>query len=52
LSGEVITAAIGATGGANNSDPNIILANRTRLNLTSSFTGKDALITGLQPSWR
>lgn len=48
LSGEVIIAAIGATGGANDNDPNIILANRTRLNLTSSFTGKDALITGLQ----
>ncbi|WP_009632711.1 iron uptake porin [Synechocystis sp. PCC 7509] len=48
LSGEVIVAAIGATGGANDSDPNIILANRTRINLTSSFTGKDALITGLQ----
>jgi Carbohydrate-selective porin, OprB family/S-layer homology domain len=48
LSGEVIVAAVGATGGATDSDPNIILANRTRLNLTSSFTGKDALITGLQ----
>ena len=33
LSGEVIVAAIGATGGANDSDPNIILANRVRLNL-------------------
>lgn len=50
LSGEVIAAAIGATGGDpdNDSDPNIILAHRTRLNLTSSFTGRDALITGLQ----
>ncbi len=48
MSGEVITAAIGATGGANNSDPNIILANRTRLNLMSIFTCKAALITGLQ----
>lgn len=49
LSGEVILAAIGAIGGADNdSDPNIILTNRVRLNFTTSFTGKDALITGLQ----
>ncbi|MEA5506030.1 iron uptake porin [Halotia wernerae UHCC 0503] len=49
LSGEVIMAGIGATGGApNKSDPNIILVNRVRLNLTTSFTGKDLLITGLQ----
>lgn len=48
MSGEVIVAAVGATGGANDNDPNIILANRVRLNLTSSFTGKDALIVRLQ----
>lgn len=49
LKGEVIIAGVGATGGApNKSDPNIILANRVRLNLTTSFTGKDLLITGLQ----
>lgn len=48
LTGEVIAAGIGATGGANNSDPNIILVDRARLNLTTSFTGKDTLITGLQ----
>lgn len=48
LSGEAIVAGIGATGGATNNDPNITLVNRVRLNLTSSFTGKDALITGLQ----
>ncbi|MEH2332830.1 iron uptake porin [Nostoc sp.] len=49
LSGEVIIAGIGASGGApNQSDPNIILVNRVRLNLTTSFTGKDSLITGLQ----
>ena len=48
LSGEVIAAGIGATGGANNNDPNIILVDRARLNLTTSFTGKDTLITGLQ----
>lgn len=48
LSGEVIAAGIGATGGANNSDPNIIFVDRARLNLTTSFTGKDTLITGLQ----
>ncbi|MDF5711122.1 MAG: iron uptake porin [Nostoc sp. S4] len=49
LNGEVIIAGIGATGGAPNvDDPNIILTNRVRLNLTTSFTGKDSLITGLQ----
>jgi hypothetical protein len=49
LNGEAIIAAIGATGGApNKNDPNIILVNRVRLNLTTSFTGKDLLITGLQ----
>ncbi|MBD2411422.1 S-layer protein [Nostoc calcicola FACHB-389] len=49
LNGEAIIAAIGATGGApDRDDPNIILVNRVRLNLTTSFTGKDLLITGLQ----
>ncbi|MGB3650877.1 MAG: iron uptake porin, partial [Rivularia sp. (in: cyanobacteria)] len=49
LQGEAIFAAIGATGGAPGSnDPNIILTNRVRLNLNTSFTGKDLLITGLQ----
>ncbi|WP_392533337.1 iron uptake porin [Nostoc sp. C117] len=49
LNGEVIIAGVGASGGApNNSDSNIILVNRVRLNLTTSFTGKDSLITGLQ----
>ncbi|NJM71245.1 MAG: iron uptake porin [Scytonema sp. RU_4_4] len=49
LSGEVIIAGIGATGGASDSDDsNIILTNRVRLNLNTSFTGKDLLITGLQ----
>ncbi|MBD2486377.1 iron uptake porin [Aulosira sp. FACHB-615] len=49
LNGEVIIAGIGATGGApNQGDPNIILVNRVRLNLSTSFTGKDLLITGLQ----
>ncbi|MEH2118652.1 iron uptake porin [Nostoc sp.] len=49
LSGEAIIAGVGATGGApNQRDPNIILVNRVRLNLTTSFTGKDSLITGLQ----
>lgn len=49
LNGEVIIAGVGASGGArNNSDSNIILVNRVRLNLTTSFTGKDLLITGLQ----
>jgi hypothetical protein len=49
LNGEAIFAVIGATGGApNTKDPNVILVDRVRLNLTTSFTGKDALITGLQ----
>lgn len=49
LNGEVIIAGVGASGGApNKSDSNIILVNRVRLNLTTSFTGKDLLITGLQ----
>jgi hypothetical protein len=49
LSGEAIISAIGATGGDPDLDnPNIILTNRVRLNLTTSFTGKDLLITGLQ----
>ncbi|BCL35511.1 iron uptake porin [Nostoc sp. MS1] len=49
LNGEAIIAGIGATGGApGRNDSNIILVNRVRLNLTTSFTGKDTLITGLQ----
>ncbi|OUL23748.1 S-layer protein [Nostoc sp. T09] len=49
LNGEAIISAIGATGGApGQNDPNIILTNRVRLNLNTSFTGKDLLITGLQ----
>lgn len=49
LNGEAIIAAISATGGSpDTDDPNIILTNRVRLNLNTSFTGKDLLITGLQ----
>ncbi len=49
LNGEAIISAIGATGGAQDrNDPNIVLVNRVRLNLNTSFTGKDLLITGLQ----
>lgn len=49
LNGEAIIAAITASGGApNRDDPNTILVNRVRLNLTTTFTGKDLLITGLQ----
>ncbi len=49
LSGEVIIAAIDATGGApGTQNPQAILTDRVRLNLTTSFTGKDLLITGLQ----
>ena len=49
LSGQVIMSGVGATGGApNGRDANIILVDRVRLNLQTSFTGKDTLITGLQ----
>ncbi len=49
LNGEVIISAIGATGGAaGKNNPNIILTDRVRLNLNTSFTGRDLLITGLQ----
>ena len=49
LSGEAIIAAIGARGGTpGGRDPSIVLNNRVRLNLSTSFTGKDLLITGLQ----
>ncbi|PSB34473.1 hypothetical protein C7B82_02550 [Stenomitos frigidus ULC18] len=49
LSGEVIfslASAYGAAPGFNDAQP--ALNNRVRLNLTTSFTGKDLLITGLQ----
>lgn len=49
LTGQAIISAIGASGGApDGKDGNIILTNRVRLNLVTSFTGKDTLITGLQ----
>lgn len=49
LSGEVIFSISGAIGGEPNA-PNAqtVFNDRVRLNLTTSFTGKDALITGLQ----
>jgi hypothetical protein len=52
LSSEAIFSVSGATG-ANPNDPasrntNIVFNNRVRLNLMTSFTGKDLLITGLQ----
>ena len=49
LSGQAIFAGVGASGGApGGRDGNIILVDRVRLNLQTSFTGKDALIVGLQ----
>jgi hypothetical protein len=49
LTGEVIFSVAGATGGEPDAnDPQITFNNRVRLNLTTSFSGKDALITGLQ----
>ncbi len=56
LNGQAIIAAEGANGGTRynrptggrGSNPSIILVDRVRLNLQTSFTGKDLLITGLQ----
>lgn len=49
LQGEAIFSLVGATGGADSGDDaNVILVDRVRLNLNTSFTGKDLLITGLQ----
>jgi len=47
LSGEAIFSLSTAYGG-NKGDANVAFNNRVRLNLTTSFTGKDMLITGLQ----
>jgi Carbohydrate-selective porin, OprB family/S-layer homology domain len=49
LSGEIIFSLAGASGGEPGvNDPQIVFNDRVRINLTSSFTGKDLLITGLQ----
>jgi hypothetical protein len=51
LSGEAIFSVSGATGANPNNggtNTNIVFSNRVRLNLLTSFTGKDLLITGLQ----
>jgi hypothetical protein len=49
LSGEVIFSVSGATGGEpDNPGAQIVFNDRVRLNLKTSFTGKDLLITGLQ----
>jgi hypothetical protein len=51
LSGEAIFSVSGATGANPNNggtNTNIVFNNRVRLNLMTSFTGKDLLITGLQ----
>jgi hypothetical protein len=50
LSGEVIIGLSGATGGLTGfaGSTNVTMNNRVRLNLMTSFTGKDTLITGLQ----
>jgi hypothetical protein len=49
LQGEAIFSGIAAGGGAPGSgDPNPTASYRVRLNLVTSFTGKDTLITGLQ----
>ncbi len=49
LNGEVIFSISGATGGEpGNKGSQIVFNDRVRLNLVTSFTGKDTLITGLQ----
>ena len=49
LQGEAIFSGIAAGGGApRNRDSNATASYRVRLNLVTSFTGKDTLITGLQ----
>ncbi|BFM38656.1 probable porin; major outer membrane protein [Synechocystis sp. LKSZ1] len=49
LTGEVIFSLSGASGGEpGSSNSQFTFNDRVRLNLTTSFTGKDALITGLQ----
>jgi hypothetical protein len=49
LSGEVIFSIAGAYGAApGRDDANTVFNNRVRLNLNTSFSGKDLLITGLQ----
>ncbi|MDX2257047.1 MAG: iron uptake porin [Pseudanabaenaceae cyanobacterium bins.39] len=52
LSGEVIVGVSGASGAnpsnAAATNSNVVMNSRVRLNLLTSFTGKDLLITGLQ----
>jgi hypothetical protein len=49
LAGEAIFSLAGAYGGSPvGQDANTVFNNRVRLNLNTSFTGKDLLITGLQ----
>jgi hypothetical protein len=48
LRGEAIFTLSGATGGVADQDAELAFNNRLRLDLTTSFTGSDLLITGLQ----
>ena len=50
LNGQAIFSLTGATGGNPDlgDDPQIVFNNRLRLNLNTSFSGQDLLITGLQ----
>ena len=50
LNGQAIFSLTGATGGDPElgDDPQIVFNNRLRLDLTTSFSGEDLLITGLQ----
>lgn len=48
LRGEAIFTFSGASGGSDGQDAKLAFNNRLRLNLNTSFTGSDLLITGLQ----
>ena len=50
LNGQAIFSLTGATGGNSDlgEDPQIVFNNRIRLDLNTSFSGKDLLITGIQ----
>lgn len=48
LNGEAVLSLSEATGGADNQGTGLAFNNRLRLNLSTSFTGKDLLLVGLQ----
>jgi len=48
LNGEVVFLVAGAAGGVEDDEAQVVFNNRVRLNFTTSFTGSDLLVTGLQ----